>query len=69
MLELDRRGVPGVAVFSEEFESAFEAWTKLHGFRARSVFVNHPIQPLDDNEVRQRADNVFDAIVNALVQP
>ena len=66
MLELDRRGIPAVAVFSEEFETAFESWTKLHGFRAGSVFVNHPIQPLDDDEVRKRADDAFEAIVGAL---
>ena len=66
MLELDRLGVPAVAVFSDEFESAYEAWTTLHGFRAASVFVAHPIQPLNDEEVVERADSVFTDLLAAL---
>ena len=53
MLELDRRGIPAVGVFSDEFESAYEAWSELHGFRAARVYVEHPIQPLDDPEVER----------------
>ena len=65
-MELDSRGVPGVAVFSAEFESAVAAWTELHGFEAGTVFVRHPIQPLNDDEVRGRADDSFEAIVGAI---
>ena len=67
-MELDRRGIPGVAVFSEEFESAIEAWTELNGFHAGSVLVRHPIQPLNDDEVRGRADDAFDAIIGAITK-
>jgi hypothetical protein len=66
MLELDRRGIPAVAVFSEQFESGVVAWRKLHGFDAGAVYVRHPIQPLNDDEVRGRADEAFDNIVAAI---
>lgn len=66
MLEIDRRGLPAVAVFSEEFRSAVEAWREVHGFDAGAVFVRHPIQPLTDEEVHGRADEVFEAIVAAI---
>ena len=66
MLEIDRRGLPAVAVFSEEFRSAVEAWRALHGFDAAAVYVRHPIQPLSDEEVRGRADEVFREILAAI---
>lgn len=69
MVELDRRGLPAVAVFSEEFEAGVIAWRKLQGFDAGAVYVRHPIQPLNDDEVRGRADEVFDNIVAAITTP
>lgn len=63
MLELDRRGIPAVAIFSEEFESGVVAWRDLHGFDAGAVYVRHPIQPLTNDEVNARADDVFDSVV------
>jgi hypothetical protein len=69
MLELDRRGIPAVAVFSEQFESGVAAWRTLYGFDAGAVYVRHPIQPLNDDEVRGRADEVFDSIVAAITSP
>jgi len=69
MLEIDRRGLPAVAVFSEEFESGVVAWRAVHGFDAAAVFVRHPIQPLTDAEVHGRADEVFAAILAAITTP
>ena len=69
MLELDRHGIPSIAVFSEEFESGVVAWRELHGFDAGAVFVRHPIQPLTDDEVNARADDVFEAIVTSITGP
>jgi hypothetical protein len=66
MLELDRRGLPAVAVFSEEFETGVIAWRKLQGFDAGAVYVRHPIQPLNDEEVRGRADEAFESILAAI---
>ena len=69
MLELDRRGIPAVAVFSEEFESGVVAWRNLYGFNAGAVYVRHPIQPLNDDEVKGRADEVFESILAAIAAP
>ncbi len=66
MLEIDRRGLPAVAIFSEEFQSGVEAWRAVHGFDAGAIFVRHPIQPLTDEEVHGRADDVFDQVLAAI---
>ncbi len=42
------------------------AWQSLHGFEAGAVFTRHPIQPLDDDEARARADEVFESILGAI---
>ena len=63
MLEIDRKGLPGVAIFSEEFRSGVEAWRDVHGFNAHAIFVGHPIQPLTTAEVHDHADNVFDEVM------
>ena len=65
--ELDSRGIPGVVVLSEEFETGAQRWIELHGFEAATVFVRHPIQPLTDDEVWGRADDAFDHILRTIV--
>ncbi|MBC6439326.1 MAG: hypothetical protein GDA49_02715 [Rhodospirillales bacterium] len=66
MLEIDRKGLPAVALFSEEFESGVKAWREIHGFNAGAIYVKHPIQPLTEAEMHERADAVFDEVVAAL---
>ena len=57
-----------MSVLSEEFESAVEGWQELHGFEAATVYVRHPIQPLNDEEIRGRADDAYEAIIGALTR-
>ena len=66
MLEIDRKGLPAVALFSEEFRSGVEAWRDTQGFDAAAVYVRHPIQPLLEDEVHARADEVFDEVIGAI---
>lgn len=66
MLEFDRKGLPAVALISEEFRAGVRAWRELRGFDAAAVYVRHPIQPLDAVELRGRADEVFDRVVAAI---
>ena len=66
ILELDRLGIPSAAVFSEEFRTAVEAWTVLYGFDAPKVYVTHPIQRLNDEEVVALADHFFEEIHETL---
>ncbi len=69
MLEIDRKGLPAVALFSEEFESGVEAWRSVHGFDAGAIYVRHPIQPLNEAEIHARADEVFGEVIEAITAP
>jgi hypothetical protein len=62
--DLELRGVPGVFVASNEFVTAAEAQSKSLGYSAMArVFTPHPIQDRTDDEMRQYADEAFEAIV------
>jgi hypothetical protein len=62
--DLELRGVPGAFVASNQFVSAVEAQSKSLGYSAIArVFTPHPIQDRTDDEMRQYADEAFDAIV------
>ena len=62
--DLELRGVPGVFVASNEFVTAAEAQSKSLGYSAMArVFTPHPIQDRTDDEMRQYADDAFEAIV------
>ncbi len=69
MLDIDRRGVPAVALVSEEFRSGVDSWQHLHGFRPAVVYVRHPIQPLNEAELHERADEIIDDVIGALTHP
>ena len=66
MLAFDHRGLPAIALISEEFRTGAEAWREIHGFEAAVVYVRHPIQPLSEAELHGRADEVFDEVVAAI---
>ena len=55
-----------VFVASTEFVDAADAQSTALGAEPARVFVAHPIQDRTDDEVRQLADNAFDALVTAL---
>ena len=56
--------MPGVFVASNEFVTAAEAQSKALGYSAVArIFTPHPIQDRTDDEMRQYADDAFDAIV------
>ena len=62
--DLELRGVPGVFVASNEFVGAAEHQSKALGYSAIArVFTPHPIQDRTDDEMRQYADEAFEAIV------
>lgn len=55
---------------SEEFIDAAEVQATALGLPdAQRVFVRHPIQDATDAEMRAKADEVFEAVVAALLQP
>ena len=65
--DLESRGLPGVGVASSEFVQAAAAQSKSLGFDAAMVFVAHPIQDRNDDEMRALADAALPAIIAKLV--
>jgi len=62
------QGIPAVTIASEEFESAATIQAEALGLpEAQRVFVAHPIQDATDDEMRAKADQVFEQIVKALL--
>jgi hypothetical protein len=61
-------GKPSVFVASSEFLTAAEAQSQSLGLpEVKRVFVPHPIQDRTDTEMRERAEAVLDALIEALV--
>jgi hypothetical protein len=68
IVDLERRGVPGVFVASAEFEQAATAQAGALGFPdVARIFTPHPIQDRTDDEMRAYADDAFRKIVSQLV--
>ncbi len=66
IVDLERRGVPGVFVASTEFVVAAASQAEALGVDPARVFVPHPIQDRTDAEMRMLADAAFDEIVAAI---
>ncbi len=61
------QGIPSVGIASSEFEDAAQTQAEALGLpEARRVFVPHPFQDADDDEMRAKADDVMAAVVEAL---
>ena len=68
MADLETRGIPTVGVATVEFIQGAGAQAKSLGTDPALVFVPHPVQDRTDEELRQLADDHFDAIVKLLVE-
>ena len=64
--DLEDRGVVAVGIVSTEFRQAAVAQNAALGYEPALVYVPHPIQDRTDNEMRELADEAFDAILRAL---
>ena len=68
IVDLERRGTPGVFVASAEFVDAAVAQSNALGFPdVARVFTPHPIQDRTDEEMRRYAHDAFARIVAAIV--
>jgi hypothetical protein len=67
--DLESRGVPGVFVATVEFIDGAEAQAEALGVEAVGVYVRHPIQDRTDDEMREIAEEAFDAVVAQLMKP
>jgi len=62
------QNIPAVFLASSAFIDAAEVQSKTLGLpEVRRVFVPHPIQDANDDEMRAKADAVIDSIIEALV--
>ena len=62
------QGRPSVFIASSQFVDAAQAQSEALGLPdVRRVFVPHPIQDATDDEMRERADEVVDRVIAALV--
>ena len=66
IVDLERRGVPGVFVASSEFVVAAESQARALGVPVARVFVPHPIQDRTDEEMVALADAAIADIVAAV---
>lgn len=63
------QGTPAVTIASSEFVDAAETQARALGMLdAKRVFVPHPIQDATDDEMRQKAEEVADAVIGALTK-
>jgi len=69
VLDLERRGIPGVFVATTEFVDAAAAQAAALGGEPARVFVPHPIQDRTADEVRALASGAVTALVRALTEP
>ena len=62
--------MPAVFIASSAFEEAAEKQSAMLGLpQVRRIFVEHPIQDRTDDEIRARADAIFDTVIDELLRP
>lgn len=60
--------IPSVFIASSEFVDAADVQANALGLpEVRRLFVPHPIQDATDEEMRERADAIIDALLEALL--
>jgi hypothetical protein len=69
-IALEDRGIPTAAVATREFLEAAAVQARELGLSGYPIVaVDHPIQPLTREEVRERADRAIDDILRRLTAP
>jgi len=66
IVDLERRGVPGVFVATVEFADGAARQARALGADPAAVYVPHPIQDRTDAEMEVIADQAFDALLKQL---
>lgn len=68
LVDLDRRGLAGVSVLTEEFRSAFATQCQAIGFDGASTYVPHPMQNRTTAELHLFAEEVFRKVLTAVTK-
>lgn len=64
----ETQGIPAVFIASSQFVDAAEVQAAALGLpEVKRLFVPHPIQDANDEEMRARADAIVEAVIEALV--
>jgi hypothetical protein len=66
LVDLDRRGLAGVSVLTEEFRPAFAQQCSAIGFDGASLYVPHPMQNRTTEELHRFAEEVFEKVLGTL---
>jgi hypothetical protein len=66
IVDLERRGIPGVYIASAEFGEAAATQAAALGYDPVGVYVPHPIQDRTDDEMAVIADDALDRILEAI---
>ena len=66
LVDLDRRGVAGVSVLTDEFRAAYSSQCRAIGFDGASLYVPHPMQNRTTAELHQFAEEIYGEVVGAL---
>ncbi|NVO13632.1 MAG: hypothetical protein HXX10_06320 [Rhodoplanes sp.] len=64
--DLDKRGLAGVSVLTEEFRHAFDQQKAAIGFDAAAIYVPHPMQNKTTAELHAFAEESIDRILAAI---
>ena len=67
IVDLERRGIPGVFVATTEFTDGAKVQARALGADPAAVYVEHPIQDRTDEEMKAIADAAVDSVVAQLV--
>ena len=60
--DLEKRGIPGGYVATDQFIEAADAQSKGLGFEPAAHFIPHPVQDRTDEEMVALAQNAFVAV-------
>jgi hypothetical protein len=64
----ETQGMPAVFIASSQFVDAAQVQAAALGLpEVRRLFVPHPIQDANDEEMQARADAIVEAVIEALV--
>ncbi|MEO5694720.1 MAG: UGSC family (seleno)protein [Usitatibacter sp.] len=66
LVDLDRRGLAGVSILTEEFREPFAQQCKAIGFDGASVYVPHPMQTRTTAELHRFADDVVEQVLGKM---
>ena len=67
-MELERRGVPTVSVFTTVFASLARSEAEVLGLKDfRLVTVRHPMETMSQEEISEAVNNIVDEVVRGLI--